>query len=58
MEWIKQFSPIFTWFPTNTLGWIIVFSPISEEAEITAVAAIKGLKCCVNLLKSLNGARD
>ncbi len=34
----------------------MVFFPILAEGEMEALEDTKGLKCCVNLLKSLNGS--
>ena len=47
-----------TWFPINTLGWIIVFSPIIAELEILSFDALKGLKYVINLLKSRKGSSE
>ena len=40
------------------MGCIIVPSPIVEESEIATFENWKGLKCFVNILKSLNGSSE
>ena len=42
----------------NTLGCIIVPSPIFADSDMEDVDLIKGLKYVDNLLKSLNGSSE
>ena len=42
----------------KVLGWITVPNPIDADGAIEAVEAWKGLKCFVNVLKSLKGSSE